>query len=225
LEPVPDQLADTVPDGPEARYDARESIALSFIAGLQHLPQRQRAVLVLRDVMGFPASEAAEMLGTTVTSVNSALIRAREGFRPERSVDDVPLPRSAEEAAVVEAFVDAFQRGDLGQVLAVLGDDAQLSMPPEPVRCVGAMSVVEYLKWRGFWGSDLHLLATRANGQPAFGYYLPDPERDVVSANGLMVLTVVKDRVQRLTRFGGAELVTRFGLPTIVTIGPTDPHR
>src|SRR5580692_7730886 len=95
--------------GPEARYDARESIALSFVAGLQHLPPQQRAALVLRDVLGFPAAEAADILGTTAAAVNSALIRARASLRPDRDPREVPLPKSAAEAAVVDRFVDALE--------------------------------------------------------------------------------------------------------------------
>ncbi len=141
LEPYPDELLEAVEQGPEARYDARESIALSFIAGLQHLPAQQRAVLVLRDVLGFPASEVADILGTTATSVNSTLIRARGGFRPERTPELVPRPRSPQEAAVVDRFVDAFQRGDLHSVLELLSDDARLSMPPEPIQCNGPQAI------------------------------------------------------------------------------------
>src|SRR5207244_7382911 len=98
LEPYPDALLGDVAQGPEARYDARESIALSFVAGLQHLPPQQGAVPVLRDVVGFPAAETASILGTTPAAVNSALIRARAGIRPDTDPDTVPLPRSAAEA-------------------------------------------------------------------------------------------------------------------------------
>ncbi len=213
LEPYPDELLEAVEQGPEARYDARESIALSFIAGLQHLPAQQRAVLVLRDVLGFPASEVADILGTTATSVNSTLIRARGGFRPERTPELVPRPRSAQEAAVVDRFVDAFQRGDLDSVLELLSDDARLSMPPEPIQCNGPQAIVDYLRWRGFWGRHLHLLPTRANNQPAFGYYVPIPGASSSRANGLMVLTIVNDRISTITRFGGQDIVDRFGLP------------
>ena len=213
LEPFPDALLEAVDEGPEARYDARESIALSFVAGLQHLPPRQRAVLVLRDVLGFPASEVAEILGTSSASVNSALIRARDGFRPSRPPERVAAPRTPEEAAVVERFVDAFQDGDLRSVLELLSDDARLSMPPEPIQCNGARAVADYLRQRGFWGPQLRLLPTRANNQPAFVYYLPEPEARVSRANGLIVLTISDDRVTRLTRFGGQHLIARFGLP------------
>ena len=213
LEPYPDALLDDIGNGPEARYDARESIALSFVAGLQHLPPRQRAILVLRDVLGFATSEVADILGTTDASVNSTLIRARTGFRPERTRDTVPAPRSPEETAVVDRFVDAFQRGDLTSIVEILTDDARLSMPPEPIQCNGPHAIAEYLRWRRFWGPDLALIPTRANGQPAFGYYLPDADGTAIRANGVIVLTVANGRVSTLTRFGGAAVIARFGLP------------
>ncbi len=211
LEPYPDVLLEAVEHGPEARYDARESIALSFVAGLQQLPAQQRAVLVLRDVLGLPASEVADILGTTAASVNSALIRARGGFRPERTPDLIPLPRSAQEAAVVDRLVEAFQSGDLHSVIELLSDDARLSMPPEPIQCNGPRAIADYLRWRGFWGPELKLLPTRANNQPAFVCYLPDPNASVSRANGLMVLTISHDRVSTLTRFSGRGVIARFG--------------
>ena len=146
LEPYPDVLLGDVAPGPEARYDARESIALSFVAGLQHLPPQQRAVLVLRDVLGFPAAEVAGILGATPAAVNSALIRARAGIRPDRDPHDVPLPRSPAEAAAVERFVDAFERFDLDQLVTLLTEDARLAMPPEPVEFRGPLAVAGYLR-------------------------------------------------------------------------------
>src|SRR5215468_9245408 len=161
LEPYPDDLLGDVAPGPEARYDARESIALSFVAGLQHLPPQQRAVLVLRDVLGFPAAEAAGILGTTAAAVNSALIRARAGVRRDRDLHDVPLPRSAAEAAVVGRFVDAFERGDLDRVVAVLTEDARLAMPPEPAEFRGPLAIAGYLRAH-LGGQELKLVPTRA---------------------------------------------------------------
>ena len=210
---MPDSLIATAEPGPEARFDAQESVALSFIAGLQHLPVQQRTVLVLRDVLGLPAAEVAEILDTTPTSVNSTLIRARSGFRPDRSPDAVPQPRSRQEAAVVDRFVRAFQAGDARRVAAVLSDDAHLSMPPEPIQCNGADAVGSYLRARGFWGSGLRLVATRANGQPAYGYYFPDPGGGAPPLNGLVVLTLASDRVTAVTRFGAPIVGDRFGLP------------
>ena len=213
LEPIPDRLLDAVEPGPEARYDARESVGLAFVAGLQHLPVQQRTVLVLRDVLGLPAAEAAEILGTTPASVNSALIRARDGFRPERPIESVPLSRSPSEAATVDRFVAAFQSGDAHRVAEVLAEDARLSMPPEPVECTGPGAVAAYLRARGFWGSGLRLVATGANAQPAFGYYLPDAGGAGTRLSGLVVLTVAGGEVTVVTRFGPATIGERFGLP------------
>src|SRR5215469_9476020 len=213
LEAYPDVLLDDVAAGPEARYDARESIALSFVAGLQHLPPQQRAVLVLRDVLGFPAAEAAGILGTTQAAVNSALIRARAGLRPDTDPHDVPLPRSAAEAAVVERFVDALERLDLDRLVALLTDDARLAMPPEAVELRGPLAIAAFHRELPYWGQDVKLVPTRANNQPAFAYYLADPCAPVWRANGLVVLTLRGNRVCGLTRFGAGGLLARFGLP------------
>src|SRR5580693_10784797 len=161
LEPYPDDLDDLIP-GPEARYDARESIALSFVAGLQHLPPQQRAVLVLRDVLGFPAAEAADILGTTQAAVNSALIRARAGLRAGRDIRDVPLPKSAAETAVVDRFVDALEHFDVGRLVALLTTDARLTMPPEPLEFRGPQAIADFLGGRSFWGQQLKIVRTRA---------------------------------------------------------------
>ena len=213
LEPYPDVLLGDVTPGPEARYDARESIALSFVAALQHLPPQQRAVLVLRDVLGFPAAETAGILGTSTAAVNSALIRARDGIRPGRDPHDVPLPRSAAEAEVVDRFVDAFERGDLKRIVALLTEDATLAMPPEPIAIRGPQAIAAGLRERGFRGREFKLVPTRANNQPAFGYYLPDPTAPIFRAGGLLVLTLRGTRVCVLTRFGDKALLARFGLP------------
>lgn len=214
LEPYPDAiLGDDIDRGPEARYDAREAIALSFVAGLQQLPPLQRAVLVLRDVMGLPTSEIADMLATSPASVNSSLARARSGFRPERKPETVPLPRSPQEANLVERFVDAFQSGDLERVIALLADDAKFSMPPEPVEFRGPLAITDFLRSRGFWDQTLLLVPTRANNQPAFGYYLPDPTADIYRVSGLLVLSLEGNQISRITRFADTAVLARFGLP------------
>jgi len=212
LQPCPDELLDDTTAGPEARYDARESVALSFVAGLQHLPAQQRAVLVLRDVLGFTAAETAGLLDTTPTAVNSALARARTGFRPGRHPEQVPLPRSAAEAQTVERFVKAFQRGDPGEIAAVLTEDARLTMPPEPLECDSAPVIAAFMQRAGFWGPELKLVPTRANNQPAFGFYRPDPNSAIWRAAGLIVLSLRDDQVSGITRFDPA-LLARFGLP------------
>jgi len=213
LEPLPDALLESGEPGPEARYDARESVGLAFVAGLQHLPPQQRAVLVLRDVLGFSAAEAAEVLDVTAAAVNSALVRARRGFRPDRSSMGVPSPRSAGEAAVVERFVDALQSGDARRVVQVLSSDARLSMPPEPIRCEGADAVADFLRARGCWGPDLLLVEAGANAHPAYGYYLPGPTGADWELSGLMVLAVAEDRIATITRFGPPALGAALDLP------------
>jgi RNA polymerase sigma-70 factor (TIGR02960 family) len=212
LEPYPDTLLEDAYSRPEARYDARESIALSFVAGLQRLPVQQRTALVLRDVLGFSAAETADLLDSTPASVNSALARARTGFRPERDVEQVPLPRSAAEAHVVERFVDAFQRGDPAEVVAVLTEDARLTMPPEPLECDGSAAIADFMQRVGFWGPGMKLIPTRSNNQPAFGFYRPDPNSPILRAGGLIVLSLRNDQVSGITRFEPA-LLDRFGLP------------
>ena len=213
LDPYPDVLLGDAEPGPEARYGARESIGLSFVAALQRLPAQQRAVLVLRDVLGFSAAESAAILDTTPTSVNSALARARTSFRAGRTPDQIRLPRSAHEAEAVERFINAFQSGDAAQVVALLTDDAKLIMPPEPLECRGGPAIAAFMQKMNFWGPDLTLLPTRANGQPAFGYYLPDPNSPILHAGGLVVLDIAAGQVSAITRFGDKGLLARFGLP------------
>jgi RNA polymerase sigma-70 factor, ECF subfamily len=211
LEPYPDDQGDLIP-GPEARYDARESIALSFVAGLQHLPPQQRAVLVLRDVLGFPAAEVAGILETTQAAVNSALVRARDGLRAGRAPEDVPLPRSPGEAAVVDRFVRAFERLDLDELVALLTDDARLTMPPEPLEHRGPQAIAGFLV-ACHAGQKLKVVPARANGQPAFVLYLADPSAPLWRASGLIVLTLRGGQVRALTRFGDLAHLARFGLP------------
>ena len=213
LEPYPDALIDDVEPGPEARYDARESIALSFVAGLQRLPTQQRAALVLGDVLGFSAVEVAEILGSTPASVNSALQRARAGFQPQGGPDRVGLPRSRHEVRVVERFVDAIQRDDLDGIVAILTADAKLTMPPEPFEFHGPRPIAEFLHQVGFRGQDLKVVPTRANNSPAFGYYRPDPNANVYRASGFIVLSVAGEQVSSMTRFGDKSLFACFGLP------------
>jgi RNA polymerase sigma-70 factor (TIGR02960 family) len=220
IEPYPDALIDAVEPGPEARYDARESIALSFVAGLQHLPTQQRAALVLRDVLGFSAAEVAEMLDSTPASVNSALQRARAGLKDSSGPDRVMLPRSPHEAEVVDRFIDAIQQGDLDRVVALLTDDASLKMPPEPFEFHGPRPIAQFLQQVAFWREDLKMVPTRANNDPAFGYYRKDPNADLYRASGIFVLTVSEDQVSSMTRFGDKSLFACFGLPRTITYPP-----
>ncbi|HEY3546155.1 MAG TPA: sigma-70 family RNA polymerase sigma factor [Propionicimonas sp.] len=215
LEPIPDALLADAAPGPEARYDTRESIALSFIASLQSLPTQQRAALILRDVLGFTAAETAEALETTPASVNSALQRARASL-PARGPQQISLPHSPEEAAVVQRFVDAFEAGDLDAVVALLTKDARITMPPEPFEFRGPAAIAEFYASQWFWGHGVRLVATRANNQPAFGYYLPDDSAGVYRAAGLLVLSVCPSGIVSITRFGDRGTLDLFGLPGVL---------
>lgn len=215
LEPYPDTLISDVESGPEARFEARESIALSFVAGLQRLPTQQRAALVLRDVLGFSAAEVAEMLGSTPASVNSALQRARAALEPSRDPDHGTPPRIRHEAETVERFVDALERGNVERVIALLTDEARMTMPPEPFELQGSGPIADYLC--RVWAAGVKVVHSRANGAPAFGYYRPDPHADVYRASGIMVVSVAGARVSSLAKFGDMSLFATFGLPRTIT--------
>jgi RNA polymerase sigma-70 factor (TIGR02960 family) len=220
LQPYPDALLEDLPDaapGPEARYESREALALAFVAGLQRLPPRQRAALVLRDVLGYRAAEAAQMLETSEVSVSSALQRARAtvgGQLPAPGRDRAPAPRSAREREIVSRFVDAFEAADIERLVSVLTNDAWMTMPPEPLEYQGHAAIAEFYVTRTWWGTrPVKLVPTRANGQPAFGYYLQDAHAPIAHANGLIVLTLAGDKVCAITRFGDNSLYPQFGLP------------
>jgi len=220
FEPYPDALLADLPDaspGPEARYETREALALAFVAGLQRLPPRQRAVLVLRDVLGFRAAEAAEILDSSEISVNSALQRARAALDsqlPGRDRERAPLPRSPRERELAGRFVDAFESADVDRVVALLTDDAWMTMPPEPLEYQGHAAIARFYLTRSWWGAQAaRLVPTRANGQPAFGYYLRDRLTPIAHAHGLIVLTLEGDQISAITRFGDNSLFPLFGLP------------
>jgi RNA polymerase sigma-70 factor (TIGR02960 family) len=221
LEPYPDHLLEGIADesaGPEARYEAREAIALAFVAGLQHLPPRQRAVLVLRDVLGFRALEVADMLASSEGSVNSALQRARaslEGRLPAGARERAPLPNSARERALVGRFADAFEAGDVDRVVALLTDDAWLTMPPQPLEYQGPQAIGAFFVHRACVRNDLplRLVPTRANLQPAFGCYVDDASEPVAQAHVLLALALERDRISAITAFTDTRVFAHFGLP------------
>ena len=221
LEPYPDALLDDLPDaapGPEARYEARESVSLAFVTALQHLPPRQRAALVLRDVLGFRAPETAATLGCTVDAANNLLKRARAtmaGQLPPGGRDQAPLPGSAREQQVTARFADAFERGDVAALVALLTDDAVLTMPPFPFEYQGREMIGHFMVAVAFRHGTRRsrLIATRANGQPAFARYLHDAHAPVGHAHGLLVLTLADDRISGITGFTDNSVFARFGLP------------
>jgi RNA polymerase sigma-70 factor (ECF subfamily) len=218
LEPYPDALLEGAlggPLGPEARYEQSEAISLAFVTALQVLPPRQLAVLVLRDVLGFHASEVADMLDTTVDSVNSALKRARAGLQRRRPAaagrQSPPVSGSPAEVAIVAKFVHAWESADMGALVALLTDDVFMSMPPMPFEYQGRDVVAGFCASLFGAGRRFDLVPTRANGQPAFGAYLRAPD-GVRHGTGLYVITLTGHRICAMTRFDNSVLPW-FGLP------------
>jgi len=218
LEPFPDALLEGVMDvplGPEARYEQAESISLAFVTALQVLPPRQLAVLVLRDVLGFHANEVADMLDSTIDSVNSLLKRARAGLQRRLPTiadrEPAPAPDSPDERVTVAEFVRAYESGDLDALVALLTDDVFLSMPPVPLEYEGRDVVARFYASMIGSGRRFDLVPTRANGQPAFGAYLR-ASTGIRHGTGLLVLTLTGDRICSVTRFDNSVLPW-FGLP------------
>jgi RNA polymerase sigma-70 factor (TIGR02960 family) len=223
LEPYPDALLEDVPDrspGPEARYEAREAVGLAFIAALQNLPPRQRAALVLRDVLGFHTAEVADMLDTSEASVKGAVQRARAtlGARlPPPDRDRGPLPNSARERELVGRFADAVESGDVDDVVSLLTDDALLTMPPQPLEYQGHEAIAAFLRDRAeLRGAPLRVVPTRANTQPAFGCYLPDARAAIARPYGLIVLMLEGDAIAAITWFADTSVFRHFGLPRML---------
>ena len=219
LEPYPDALLEGLEEaasGPEARYETKEAVTLAFVTALQHLPPRQRAVLVLRDVLGFRAAEVADMLESSEVSVNSALQRARSALETRLPLDRelAPLPGSARERELIGRFTEAFERHDIERVVALLTEDALVTMPPTPLEYQGHAAIAAFLQNRADArdGRPVRLALVRANGQPAFGHYTKEADAPIASASGLFVLTLEGDRIAAMVRFG-VEVLPQFGLP------------
>jgi RNA polymerase sigma-70 factor (TIGR02960 family) len=218
LEPYPDVLLDQAADaeaGPEARYEHSEAISLAFITALQLLPPRQRAALVLRDVLGFNAAETAQILETTTAAVTETLRRARANLQenfPAADREPAPAPNSPQEAALVGRLASAFAGNDIDEMASLLTEDVWLSMPPLPLKFQGRDVTARALSIVFARGRAHRLIATRANGQPAFAIYVGDPDAAVFRANGLMVVTLTGNLASALTRFDKSTL-SRFGLP------------
>jgi RNA polymerase sigma-70 factor (ECF subfamily) len=216
VEPFPDAQLGAATAGPEARYDQRESVELAFIAALQHLPARQRAVLILRDVLGFSAREVAATLDASPPSIDTALQRAR------KTVDE-RLPAQSQQAtlralgddrlrAMVGKFVDAWERADVDAVVGLLAEDVLLAMPPVPTWFRGRADVAIFLARRPLRTTS-RLLATQANGQPAFGNYAWDEARQAFVAKDLIILTLAGAQIADITAFLSPGLLADFGLP------------
>jgi RNA polymerase sigma-70 factor (ECF subfamily) len=218
LQPFPDALLEGAmesPAGPEARYAQSEAISLAFVTALQLLPPRQLAVLILRDVLGFRASEVAGVLEVSVDSVNSALKRARASLRRRQQAtaghERPPAPGSPAEEQIVASFARAWESADVETLVALLTDDVFIAMPPEPFGYEGRELVARYCARQFGAGRRFDLVPARANGQPAFGAYVRGADGGRHAA-GLYVLTLAGDRICGMTRFE-ASVLPWFGLP------------
>jgi RNA polymerase sigma-70 factor (ECF subfamily) len=219
IEPFPDEIVQ-LPDGyaaPDARYEQREAVELAFVAAVQHLPATQRAVLLLREVLGFSAREVAESLETTVASVNSALQRARKTV-------DVRLPEQSQQATLrrlgdarvrelVESYVAAFARGDVDAVATLLVEDAVFSMPPWASWWRGRDTIAGFAKRSRETCPEACTVPTHANAQPALAYYSLDAESGRYVAAAIGVFTFEGTRIKEITSYVTPELFARFGLP------------
>jgi RNA polymerase sigma-70 factor (ECF subfamily) len=224
IDPYPDgQLGlQDGPAGPEARYEQRESVELAFIAALQHLPARQRAVLILRDVLGFSGSEVADTLETTPASVYSALQRAHKAIE-ER------LPEQSQQATIrslgderlrelVDGFVSAWERGDVEAVVGLLAANATIAMPPIPTWFAGRDAVASFLATRPLAaGRRWRILPAQANAQPAFGFYMWTEDAQAFLAHDIVVLTLEGGSIGQITAFLDTEAFAGFGLPGSVS--------
>jgi RNA polymerase sigma-70 factor, ECF subfamily len=208
IEPYPDETIG-LEDGfaaPDARYEQRESVELAFVAALQHLPPNQRAVLILREVLGFSAAEVADTLETSVASVNSALQRAR------KTVDD-KLPERSQQAtlralgdeklrAIVDAYMDALARGDVAQVVSMLAEDAAWSMPPLPTWFRGIDGITGFLRFGPLSGAwRWRHLPARVNGQLAVAAYQWSDDEQAYLPFALDTITLEGDRIKEVTAF------------------------
>jgi RNA polymerase sigma-70 factor (ECF subfamily) len=221
LEPYPDELLAGLPDatpGPEARYEARESISLAFITALQHLSPRQRAALVLRDALGYRAAEAAQILDCSLDTVNGSLKRARaslSGLLPGDTLGQAPLPGSAVEREVIDRFTDAYERGDVTTLVSMLTDDAWLTMPPWPLGFRGRAAAAGLLTGVVFRGGTrrFRLVPVRANRQPAFAWYVSGSVVPAPDSQGMIALSLAGNRICGVTQFLDNALLPRFGVP------------
>jgi RNA polymerase sigma-70 factor (ECF subfamily) len=220
LEPIPEELPDAGADGsPAERAEERESLELAFVAALQHLPPRQRAVLILRDVLGFSGAEVADMLDTIPSSVYSLLQRAHQAVdeRVPKASQQVTLRGLGDQRIqeLAASYMAAWEAGDVGGLAALLTDDAVLAMPPRPTWYRGRDDVATFAAHGPLVaGSRWRMVPTRANGQIAFGSYLWDTGRGAYVAHGLQALRLAADgAVEEIVIFLDPALFERFALP------------
>jgi RNA polymerase sigma-70 factor (ECF subfamily) len=219
ISPYPDQLLGAREGyaSPEARFEQREAVELAFVAALQHLPARQRAILVLRDVLGFSVDEIVENLDSTVASVNSALQRARHtlgGLLPDRSqTETLRVLGDHGVRDLARRFVDAFENGDVEGVIALLDGDASFAMPPYTQWCRGREAVSSSWLIPPREAGQLKLIPVRANGQLAFAAYRRYPDRGGYIPVALDVLSLTGSRITSVVAFRNTQLFELFDLP------------
>lgn len=215
LQPYPDVLLDGLPDqlpGPEARYESREAISLAFVTAVQLLPPNQRAVLLLRDVLGYRAGETAELLGLTEAAVNSALARARATMDAKAVVRPAAVG-DAEERALTDRFVQAFTDQDVDALVALMTSDAWVRMPPLPFEYHGTAAAHRFFSALAAHRRQIAaMVPVRANGQPAWGEYIRDPVTGGLHLIGVLVIGIAGDRIDEITHFE-TTVAPYFGLP------------
>ena len=224
LEPFPDNALDGVAeiaDAGEARFEQRESVRLAFVASIQLLPPRQRAALLLRDVLGFSAKETADLIDSTVASANSALQRARDTLAMCLPEAGRAPPLDARDDALVARYVATWESADLDGFVALLRDDAVLSMPPMPEFYRGREAIREFVAWA--WaasrsGQPFRLLPAGANSQPAFGLYKMNRGGSGLRAHSIQVLTLLEGQIAAVNGFVDARLFPKFGLPASISV-------
>jgi RNA polymerase sigma-70 factor (ECF subfamily) len=218
LEPYPDVLIENELEslpGPEARYESKEAISLAFVTALQLLPARQRAVLILRDVLGFRAAEVAQMLDSSVESVTSALKRARATMERRPRAEPPPQPDSPAERELVGRLAGAWEANDVEAIVALLADDVRLSMPPLPLEYIGREDAARFYAIVVERPGRRHIVHTKANGQPALAVYTRDATGGVFRATSLLVVTLAGRQIAAITRFD-TSVLQHFGLPRIL---------
>jgi RNA polymerase sigma-70 factor (ECF subfamily) len=216
LQPIPDGHVLPPHADPADVAEARESIRLAFVATLQHLPARQRAVLILREVLRWPAADVAELLETTVVSVNSALQRARATLASADVSPAAIVPLDPEHQALLERYVDAFERYDIESLVALLHEDVRLSMPPWDVWMRGRADAFAWFVGPGAACAGSFVVPLSANGQPAFAQYKPAEQPGRFEAWAIHVLDMSGGTIRAVDFFVDAGLFALFGLPRTV---------
>ncbi|HEY7916651.1 MAG TPA: sigma-70 family RNA polymerase sigma factor [Acidimicrobiales bacterium] len=218
MQPIPDALITASTRDPAAAVASRAGIRLAFIAALQRLSARQRAVLILRDVLSMRAAEVAEILDTSTVAVNSALQRARAQLEVGRPAQDETVePIEAELRVIIDRYVDAFERADVGALVGLLRADVELEMPPTPTWFTGRDAVVGFIASRVLVSPDRwRLLPTRANGQQAVATYERGDDGRYL-AHGVHVLSLIGGKISRITVFNDSDLLPVFGQERVLT--------